>query len=92
MRSARIGINPVLIAILSSESELTEYLDAGRKLNDAGISLDSFGKGREAFTAGWWWRDNGGGEDDMSRDAMVRLGERLWDESVKELQRHGHLL
>jgi hypothetical protein len=92
MRSARIGIHPVLIAILSSESELSKNLDVGRNLNDAGISLDSFGRSTEAFTAGWWWRDYGGDGNDMSRNGMVRLGERLWDESVKVLQRHGHLL
>ena len=28
-----------------------------------------------------WWRD-GGIDADMSRDDMVRMGERLWDESV----------
>lgn len=92
MRSARVGIHPVLIAVLSSEARLCDDLDVGRKLNDAGISLDSFGRSTEAFTAGWWWKKYEGGGEDMTRDGMLRIGERLWDESVKILQDHGHLL
>ncbi len=53
-------------------------------------SLDAFGRCEEAFLLPWW-RD-GSVDADMNRDAMVRMGEKLWDESVKILQGHRHLL
>lgn len=96
MRTARVGVMPVLMAILSSDETLSNDLGVGvgvggrRKLNDAGFTMNPFGRCKEAFSLPWW-RD-GGVDADMSRDAMVRIGERLWDESVKILQGHGHLL
>jgi hypothetical protein len=93
MRTARVGVLPVLMAILSSDEALSDDLGVGaggRKLNDAGFMMDLFGRCKEAFSLPWW-RD-GGVDADMSRDAMVRLGGRLWDESVKILQGHGRLL
>ena len=94
MRTARVGVLPVLMAILSSDEALSDGLGVGvgggRKLNDAGFAMNLFGRCEEAFSLPWWrdWGDDA----DMSRDAMVRMGERLWDESVKILQGHGHLL
>jgi hypothetical protein len=96
MRTARVGVLPVLMAILSSDETLSNDLGVGvgvggrRKLNDAGFTMNPFGRCKEAFSLPWW-RD-GGVDADMSRDAMVRMGERLWDESVKILQGHGHFL
>ena len=94
MRTARVGVLPVLMAILTSDETLSDDLGVGvggrRKLSDAGFMMNPFGRCKEAFSLPWW-RDGGAGAD-MSRDAMVRMGERLWDESVKILQGHGHLL
>lgn len=87
MRTARIGVLPVLMAILSSDEELSGDLRAGKKLNDAGIMMNVFGRPEEAFSMPWW-RD--GVNANLSRDSMLRMGERLWDESVKILQLHGH--
>lgn len=87
MRTARIGVLPVLMAILSSDEELSGDLRAGKKLIDAGIMMNVFGRPEEAFSMPWW-RD--GVNANLSRDSMLRMGERLWDESVKILQLHGH--
>jgi hypothetical protein len=95
MRTARVGVLPVLMAILSSDETLSDDLGVGvggrnRELSDAGFTMNPFGRCKETFSLPWW-RDGGVGAN-MSRDAMVRMGERLWDESVKILQGHGHLL
>jgi hypothetical protein len=50
-------------------------------LNNTGFMMDPSGRCGEAWFSLPWWRD-GGIDADKSRDAMVRMGERLWDESV----------
>jgi hypothetical protein len=86
MRSSRVGVLPVLMAILSTDEMLCDDLGTGvgRMLNDAGFMMYPFGRCGEAFSLPWW--RNGGIDADMSRDTMVQMGERLWDESVKILR------
>ena len=79
MRSARVGVLPVPTAILSTDEMLSDDLGAGG-VNNTGFMMDPSGQCGEAFLLPWW-RD-GGIDADKSRDAKVRMGERLWDESV----------
>lgn len=84
MRSARIGVSPILTAILSSTEELS--VEIGRELNDAGASMNVFGQLSEALSAPWWKTKD---EHDVVDHSM---SERLWDESVRLLFLHGHVL
>ena len=50
-------------------------------MNNTGFMMDPSGRCGEAFLLPWW-RQHGCIDVEMRRDDMVRMGERLWDESV----------
>lgn len=92
MRSADVGVRPVLHAILTSREELLAQLgreDRGLE-GSPGFVVNVFGRTEEAFSYPWW-SDFGEGRADMSAERMLRVGADLWEKSV-ELVRAGSLL
>jgi len=83
MRNVHIGVLPVMHAVLSSDEELLNDLEHGRALT--GVVMNVFGRTMEAFALPWWTT-----RVNLSRDRMIELGEKLWEESVKVLQSLGH--
>ena len=80
MRGARVGVLPILHAILSSDDELMKPTD-GKK----GVMMTVLGQSAEAFTTHGWW------SGDVSKERMEVLSDMLWQESVKILQEMGYL-
>ena len=74
-------------AILSSDEEIMSDLRDGRAWNDAGIIMNVFGQAEEAFSYPWWKK---GGIVCLCKGRMTKMGEKLWDESVKLLQINGY--
>ena len=85
MRSAYIGVTPILAAILSSsDDELFTGIIGRREIKGGnggggGASMNVLGRLEESFSFPWW-----------DKDAMIHVSKRLWDESVKVLSLHGH--
>ena len=80
MRGARVGVQPILHAILSSDDELMGPTN-GKK----GVMMTVFGQSAEAFTTHGWFKG------DVSKERMDVLSDKLWQESVKILQELGYL-
>ncbi|KAL7535417.1 hypothetical protein ACHAXR_006479 [Thalassiosira sp. AJA248-18] len=83
MRSANVGVAPVIHGILASNEELMEDLESGRKWKDSGIIMNMFGRPEEAFSYPWWKNGDNG---NLSRDRMMNMGEKLWEKSVELLK------
>lgn len=81
MRSARIGVLPMIHAILSSDDELMNGVVDEKK----GVLMNVFGQPAEAFTTMSWWKG------DVSKERMEDRAGKLWEESVKLLQELGVL-
>ena len=86
MRSAYIGVTPIIAAILSSSNdELSTGIIGRRDIKGGngggggGVSMNVLGRLEESFSLPWW-----------DKDAMIHVSKRLWDESVKVLSLHGH--
>jgi hypothetical protein len=75
MRSANIGIYPVLMAILQP----SEYFGPRDWAKEGGLLIDSLGKTQNAFTRPWWT-----GEINKSR--MDEIGKKLWDKTTTILK------
>mmetsp|Transcript_29101 Transcript_29101/g.47766 ORF Transcript_29101/g.47766 Transcript_29101/m.47766 type:complete len:90 (-) Transcript_29101:78-347(-) len=89
MRSANVGISPVLHAILTSEKELLADLgDDDRKWKNSGFIMNVFGRPEEAFSYPWW--NDHGANANLSRERMMVLGEKLWEESTKLMEINGY--
>ena len=71
MRNSQIGVLPSMHAILSSDEELLDGLGEGRQWSDGGIIINAMGLTDEAYSYPFW-RDN------LSRDRMLELGQKLW--------------
>eukprot|EP00571_Detonula_confervacea_P006914 CAMPEP_0172317922 /NCGR_PEP_ID=MMETSP1058-20130122/33295_1 /TAXON_ID=83371 /ORGANISM="Detonula confervacea, Strain CCMP 353" /LENGTH=347 /DNA_ID=CAMNT_0013032609 /DNA_START=367 /DNA_END=1410 /DNA_ORIENTATION=- len=87
MRSASVGISPMLHAILTSNEELLDNLEDGRKRKDSGIVMNVFNRPEEAFSYPWW---KDGTHANLSREQMMKWGEKLWEESTNLLQINGY--
>ena len=81
MRSARIGVLPMIHAILSGDDELMNGIVGDER---KGVLMNVFGKPAEAFTTMSWWKG------DVSRERMEKTAGKLWEESVKLLQENGY--
>jgi hypothetical protein len=81
MRSASVGVLPVLHAILSSEKELIEGVN--RQWNDGGIMMNVFGRTEEAFTYPWW-----SDSVNLGRRRMLELSRGLWNVSKSLIDEH----
>ena len=81
MRSATVGVLPIMHAILSSDDELMNDLYAGRQWTDGGIVIDVFGRTKEAFSQSWWKESN-----NVDRSRMLELSRELWDVSMHLLR------
>ena len=78
MRTAEVGVRPLVIAAVSPVVELMSDLPPSRSSSSdgGGAVINVLGRAEEAF--GYvWWRD--GPVADLSRDRMLGLAERLWD-------------
>ena len=75
-------------AILAEDGDLLDGLTEGRKLEDAGIIMNVFGQSEEAFSYPWW-RDTGA-NGNLSKERMIEMAEKLWEESTKLLQINGY--
>ena len=84
MRSANVGVLPMINAILSTDDELLDGLSEGRKLSDGGIIMNTLGRTEEALTYGHWIHAN------LTRERMIEVADKLWDESVKILKANGY--
>lgn len=87
MRSASVGVKPVLHAILTNNDELTNSLEKGRQLSSSGIMMNVFGQAEEAFTYNWW---KDGANGNLSTDRMTALSEKLWQKSEELLKINGY--
>ena len=87
MRSVRLGVAPVLSAILASEEELLVDLGERGKWGDAGFVMNTMCVAEEAFSYRWWKR---GVAVDLSRGQMILRSQMLWEESKKLLETHGY--
>ena len=87
MRSANVGVLPMIIAILSTDDELLDGLSEGRKLTEGGIIMNTLGKTEEALTMHSWRETI---HADLTRERMVEVANKLWDESVKILKANGY--
>mmetsp|Transcript_7099 Transcript_7099/g.15002 ORF Transcript_7099/g.15002 Transcript_7099/m.15002 type:complete len:452 (+) Transcript_7099:40-1395(+) len=80
MRTAEVGVRPLVIAALSPVYQLTSDLppDSARssRPDGGGAVVNVLGRAEDAFGYGWW-RD--GPVADLSRGRMLVLAERLWD-------------
>jgi NAD(P)-dependent dehydrogenase (short-subunit alcohol dehydrogenase family) len=76
MRSAYIGVTPILRALLLSSHDELSSSSIGR---GGGVTMNVLGQLEESFSLPWW-----------DKDAMIQLSKRLWDESVNILSLHGH--
>jgi NAD(P)-dependent dehydrogenase (short-subunit alcohol dehydrogenase family) len=76
MRSAYIGVTPILRALLLSSHDELSSSSIGR---GGGVTMNVLGQLEESFSLPWW-----------DKDAMIQLSTRLWDESVNILSLHGH--
>ena len=88
MRSTRVGVIPMIHAILSENDDLLDGLTEGRKLADAGIVMNAFGRSEEAFSYPWY-RDTGA-NGNLNKEHLVEMANKLWEESTKLLQINGH--
>ena len=87
MRSANVGVLPMINAILSTDDELLDGLSEGRKLRDGGIIMNTLGRTEEALTYGFWKET---AHANLTREKMVEVADKLWDESVKILKANGY--
>ena len=87
MRSASVGVIPVLHAVLTNNDELTNSLEKGRQLSSSGIMMNVFGQAEEAFTCNWW---KDGANGNLSIDRMTVLSEKLWKKSEELLKINGY--
>lgn len=84
MRSASIGIYPVLQAILQP----LDYFDSQEQQQSrdwsskGGLLIDTLGSTYEPFSR-WWWRGK------ASRERMEDIGRQLWEKSTVILKEHG---
>jgi NAD(P)-dependent dehydrogenase (short-subunit alcohol dehydrogenase family) len=79
MRSANIGIYPVLQAILQPLA----YFDEGRDWSkEGGLLIGPLGSTYEAFSV-WWWIGR------VNKVRMEEMGSRLWDKTTSILKEHG---
>jgi NAD(P)-dependent dehydrogenase (short-subunit alcohol dehydrogenase family) len=79
MRSAKIGIYPVLQAILQPLAYFDEGRDWSKK---GGLLIDPLGSTYEPFSL-WWWIGS------VNKVRMEEMGSRLWDKTTSILKEHG---
>jgi len=89
MRDATVGVAPVLHAILSTDDELLDGLEDGRRLEAGGVVMNVFGRTEEAFPEVWWKKDAVNGSD-LGRERMIEMSGRLWEVSVDLLRTIGY--
>ncbi|KAL3779017.1 hypothetical protein HJC23_011456 [Cyclotella cryptica] len=83
MRSASVGVLPVLHAILSSDEELMEGLD--RQWTDGGILMNVFGRSEEPFSQPWWSE-----RVNLGKSRMLDLSLELWNASKTLIQKYSN--
>lgn len=81
MRSASVGVLPVLQAILLSDKELVEDLD--RQWTDGGVVMNVFGRSEEPFSRPWWSESV-----NLGKSRMLELSFMLWEVSEALIQKH----
>eukprot|EP00526_Cylindrotheca_closterium_P009520 CAMPEP_0113624310 /NCGR_PEP_ID=MMETSP0017_2-20120614/12528_1 /TAXON_ID=2856 /ORGANISM="Cylindrotheca closterium" /LENGTH=431 /DNA_ID=CAMNT_0000534329 /DNA_START=8 /DNA_END=1303 /DNA_ORIENTATION=+ /assembly_acc=CAM_ASM_000147 len=79
MRSASIGIYPMLQAILQPSFDQQEQRNWSQQ---GGVTMDPLGKTNEPFSFPWW-------SGDASPEKMKQVGKELWTTSTEILQKHG---
>jgi len=83
MRSASVGVLPVLHAILSSDEELMEDLD--RQWTDGGVVMNVFGRSEEPFSHLWWSE-----RVNLGKSRMLDLSLGLWNVSQTLIRKHSN--
>ena len=88
MRCVKIGVLPVMHAILSSDDELldekTNLVKSGRTWKEGGVVMNVFGQTDEAFTFDWWWKESVG----LGREQMLEMARGLWMVSMEVIGKH----
>jgi len=85
MRSAEVGVTPVLNAMLRTDRELLDMVAGGGGggrtwAEGGGIAMDALGQAMEPFSYPWW-TERGAGGGDTGRGRMRDLSEKLWEVS-----------
>ncbi|CAJ1941247.1 unnamed protein product [Cylindrotheca closterium] len=84
MRSASIGIYPILQAVLRPSVDLpTDETSISRNWSQqGGVTIDTLGNIREPFSYPWW-------RGDASSEKMKQVAKELWTKSTEILQQQG---
>mmetsp|Transcript_13098 Transcript_13098/g.27738 ORF Transcript_13098/g.27738 Transcript_13098/m.27738 type:complete len:133 (-) Transcript_13098:150-548(-) len=90
MRSADVGVLPVLHAVLTEKDSLIDALGRKGGWAEGGVIMNVHGRVEEPFSA-YYWTSNGISGYDVGKERMKYLSELLWRTSREIFEQRGFL-